>query len=55
MSGIPVVIVESGGVPVTAVEDGAPLMTESEHGGLAITITTDATPFVVQLLPEPEE
>lgn len=54
MSGIPVVIVAAGGVPVTAVEDGAPVMTESEHDGLPITLTTDAAPFIVQLLPEPD-
>jgi hypothetical protein len=55
MSGIPVVIVEVGGVPVTPVAVDAPVMTESEHGGLPITLTTGAAPFIVQLLPEPEE
>ena len=53
-SGIPVVIVESGGVPVTAVEGNAPVMTVSEHGGLPITLTENAAPFIVQGIPEPE-
>lgn len=55
-SGIPVVIVESGGVPVTAVEADAPVMTVAANGiGLPITLSDNAPPFIVQGLPDPEE
>jgi hypothetical protein len=57
MSGIPVVIVESGGVPVKAVESGAPVMTVSDNGyGLPVTLTDNGAPFIIEGLPEePEE
>jgi hypothetical protein len=55
MSGIPVVLVESGGVPVTAVDANARVMTVSEHGGLPITLTENAAPCIVQGIPEEEE
>lgn len=48
-SGIPVVIVETGGMPVNPVEANYPLMTVAENNkGLPITISTLGSPFIVQ-------
>lgn len=56
MSGIPVIVVESGGMPVTAVETNAPVMTVADNDiGIPITLTDNAAPFIVQGLPDPEE
>jgi hypothetical protein len=57
MSGIPVVIVESGAAPFVAVEAGAPLATVSLTGfGTPITLVeANAPPLVVEGLPDPEE
>lgn len=55
MSGVPVVIVESGGMPVTAVEANAPVMTVATNGfGIPITLVDNAAPFIIEGLPEPE-
>lgn len=49
MSGIPVVVVETGGLPVTSVESGAPVMTVSENGfGMPITLVDNAAPFIIE-------
>lgn len=49
MSGIPVIVVESGGLPVTQVDSGAPVMTVSEHGGVAITLVeSGGAPFIIE-------
>lgn len=52
MSGIPVVVVESGGMPVTPVDGDAPLMTVADAGA-PITITDNGAPFVVEGLVPP--
>lgn len=56
MSGIPVIIVETGAAPFVAVESGAPLATVSLNGfGTPITLVeSNAPPLVVEGLPEPE-
>lgn len=55
-SGVPVIIVESGGVPVRPVEAGFPLMTVADNGmGTPITITDLGAPFIVQGYELPEE
>lgn len=52
--GIPVVISENG-MPITPVQSGAPLLTVSGNGfGVPVTITENATPFMVDgLAPRP--
>lgn len=54
MPGPPVIIVESGGIPITEVEEGAPVLTEVAALGVAVTITEDATPFIIERIPEEE-
>lgn len=54
MSGIPVVIVPSGGIPVTPVQSGAPLMTSVAKFGTPITLTANAAPFIISgITPDP--
>lgn len=48
MSGPAVTIVAEGGVPVTPVEGGAPVLSSVQSGGSPITLTADATPFVIE-------
>lgn len=49
ISGVPVVIVPSGGVPVTQVASGAPMLTVSDAGrGVPITLAANAAPFVIE-------
>lgn len=49
MTGLPVIIVESGGLPVSQVEAGAPVMTVAQNGlGIPITLVDNAAPFIVQ-------
>lgn len=49
MAGVPVVVVPFGGAPVTPVDRDAPLLTVADNGkGMPITLTANATPFIVE-------
>lgn len=48
MTGVPVTIVAKGGVPITPVPSGAPLVTSVPEFGAPVTITSNATPFVIE-------
>lgn len=55
VKGIPVVIVDRGGVPVTPVDHNAPLLSVADNGlGIAITITENAAPFILDAPTPPE-